>query len=428
MRERAEGMSLKLSRELQAGVNQNPRVSAASSCKPESLMALRPTPGVDINARVEPYMKLKGCHIFAKILVCAVFCFSLSQYARASELEIVGCVSSGQNVGGSRSPPEPEGTEYNIVIDEGHAARAHTIFNYLSNRCKNFHFSHSQYSLPFIRIRGEIKGFMVDFLDNLKKGIESSERFNARISQDMENIRFSINSGGGDVYVAMRIGRILRALNASVTVPHGAVCHSSCVIILASGVKRSVTPTSRIGLHRPYFANLDHRETRQQVAARLNRVYADMGAYFQEMGQPASLLDAMRAVPPERIRLLTYDEVEKFMLAGEDPIHQERVLAREAHRYGTTSAEMRRRQALADQMCRTPPRSWSDAFRDDPNFYPCSESIKYAITVQTFLSRENRIRDVCGPLLRGSRRETRSLTEHNRVEECIRSVMIGNTR
>jgi ATP-dependent protease ClpP protease subunit len=371
-------------------------------------------------------MKLMTCNIFAKILVCAVFCFSLSQYAKASELVIMHCVSSGQNGGGSRSPPEPEGTEYSIVIDEGHAARAHTIFNYLSNRCKNFHFS--QNSLPSIRIRGEIKGFMVDFLDNLKKGIESSERFNARISQDLESIRFSINSGGGDVYAAIRIGRILRALNARVIVPHGAVCHSACVIILASGVERIVTSTSRIGLHRPYFANLDHRETRQQVAARLNRVHADMGAYFQEMGQPASLLDAMRAVPPDRIRLLTYDEVENFMLAGEDPIHQERVLAREAHRYGTTSAEMRRRQALAEQMCRTPPRSWSGAFRDDPNFYPCSESIKYAITVQTLLSRENRIREVCGPLLRGSRPEARSLAEHNRVEECVRSVMIGNTR
>ena len=273
------------------------------------------------------------------------------------------------------------------------------------------------------RIIGRIEPFMADVLES----IDASIRQNERLAYDFDRgqgLRINIDSSGGDVQAAMRMGRVLRRLNALVVVSGRAQCFSACVIILASGVER--WPWGRVGIHRPYFTILGHRESREQVAMRLNRLNSELSAYFQEMGQPGSLLDAMRAVPPDRIRVLTERELESFMLTGEDPAYEERILARDAYRYGITSLELRRRISLAERLC------GSGRAGEASDIWirrmQCFEGVKFGITQETLSARRNRANAECITPLNGRSTEDLSVREIDRLEICIRNIMIGNAR
>ena len=63
--------------------------------------------------------------------------------------------------------------------------------------------------------------------------------------------QFSLDSKGGDVLAAMRIGQLIRKLEGRTTVAARAKCHSACALIFIAGVER--TDLGEIGLHRPYL-------------------------------------------------------------------------------------------------------------------------------------------------------------------------------
>jgi hypothetical protein len=72
-----------------------------------------------------------------------------------------------------------------------------------------------------------------------------------------ENERGSVwvylDSPGGEVDAALKIGQIIRKNEWSVTVPGNSKCFSSCALIYIAGVWRM--NVGLIGLHRPYFSS-----------------------------------------------------------------------------------------------------------------------------------------------------------------------------
>ena len=179
-----------------------------------------------------------------------------------------------------------------------------------------------------------------------------------------EQMTVSINSPGGDVYEAMRLGRLLRARRATIEVtsrssmPRGSVwesspsvCASACILVYAGATTRYVSfwqdttgtvHTSKLLVHRPYFQSVSPANAR----AYWQRADKDIRSYLAEMNVPQRLADLMNATPPERARELSYAEREE-LLPSVDPAEEEMGVAQNAFIFGISSAEYRRRRERA---------------------------------------------------------------------------------
>ena len=58
-----------------------------------------------------------------------------------------------------------------------------------------------------------------------------------------------LNSGGGHVEEAIKIGTLIRAKGYETRLAQNATCASACVLIFAGGIIRSADQSSKIGLH-----------------------------------------------------------------------------------------------------------------------------------------------------------------------------------
>ena len=95
-----------------------------------------------------------------------------------------------------------------------------------------------------------------------------------------------LDSWGGDVTAALRIGRILRSISAWTIVDDGKTCSSACVFLLSAGVKRDIFGNGRLGLHSPRsydseFPSLARHEASDQLINRCKNYMDDMGISSQ---------------------------------------------------------------------------------------------------------------------------------------------------
>jgi hypothetical protein len=159
----------------------------------------------------------------------------------------------------------------------------------------------------------------------------------------------SLSSNGGDVLESLKIGRVIRSFNLHTIVPNGSDCNSSCVFLLAGGVKR--TPVGRVGIHRPYFLNLDNNLTASQIQTKRNELNKKIREYLDEVDVSHSLLEKMLSVPPESLKFLSIDELEEHRLAITDAAFDEKSIADQAAFYNLTSYEYRTRSRLVKSEC-----------------------------------------------------------------------------
>jgi ATP-dependent protease ClpP protease subunit len=159
---------------------------------------------------------------------------------------------------------------------------------------------------------------------------------------------FRLNSEGGDVEVAIAIGRQLRRFQAQAITFDDGKCLSSCVFILAGAVRRSLS--NSIGIHRPYLSSTDQRDyrTTQATQRKLSKLVKD---YLEEMNVSPSLYDAMVVIPPEKVRLLSESELQRYGLLDVDPVQQELEDSAEARRYGLSKIDYLTRKSEMNATC-----------------------------------------------------------------------------
>lgn len=117
-----------------------------------------------------------------------------------------------------------------------------------------------------------------------------------------------LDSIGGSVPEAMRMGRLLRETGFEALVPSNGLCQGSCIYLLAAGSKRTVK--GAVALRRPPFANGDSALA-QAASPRLSLSPAN---YFREMGVDVSLAEAIYRVPEGRLHLLSQDDLARYRL------------------------------------------------------------------------------------------------------------------
>ncbi|HYN02131.1 MAG TPA: hypothetical protein VE359_06785 [Vicinamibacteria bacterium] len=138
-----------------------------------------------------------------------------------------------------------------------------------------------------------------------------------------------LDSSGGDVREAMRLGRWLRGKWGGAAVMRGNRCAGACVLVLAGAVAR---------------------ETPGVVV--VTRRHLDAG-YLSEMHIPTGLSTLALESGREGGRTLTTEEKSGFLLQGWDLTAREERAAAQARRYGLTSSELRRRFAETQVACGT---------------------------------------------------------------------------
>lgn len=122
----------------------------------------------------------------------------------------------------------------------------------------------------------------------------------------LNTLYVSLETPGGSVVEAMRIGEVVRSLQLT-TINIRGICNSACFFILIAGVERITA--SGIGVHRPHFdreqfAALSHT----QAKAAYDQLLANVRSYLEEMGAPEALIETMYAVPSNEIYHLSSSE------------------------------------------------------------------------------------------------------------------------
>lgn len=182
---------------------------------------------------------------------------------------------------------------------------------------------------------------------------------------------FRLNSNGGDVEVAIAIGRQLRKFRALALTWDQGGCYSSCVFIFAGAVHR-LAGSESIGIHRPYSNSTELRDyqTIQNDQLRLAKLAKD---YLEEVNVLPSLYDAMVNIPPEKIKMLSEAELEQYGLLNVDPAEQELSDTADARKHEITKVEFMRRKTQINITCAA---EYERMTRGDGNgYFKCYEDV-----------------------------------------------------
>ena len=185
-----------------------------------------------------------------------------------------------------------------------------------------------------------------------------------------------LNSVGGDVAAAMKIGRIIRDHEATVSTDN-AKCFSSCALIYIAGVTRFNT-NGLIGLHRPYLAaDALNRGAIERAAPLMLQRIKD---YVREMGVSDAFYDAMVNTEVSDVRLYRDNEINR-LVPETDPTSDEIENGYDARKYGISAGEMRRRKAVAKQKCDP---LFSDTPESHHRYSNCREAIFWGLDISAY--------------------------------------------
>ncbi len=162
-------------------------------------------------------------------------------------------------------------------------------------------------------------------------------------NRDLKNATVVLDSAGGSVLDAIRLGRRWRDLGVSttlgVTVSDAAAdgaainarimpeahCESMCVFLLLSGVYRYVPPEAHVRVHQIWMGDrADNARNASYTAEDLMIIQRDLGRlanYAFEMGASGDLIRLSLSVPPwEPLHELTKDELRRTGLISVDTV------------------------------------------------------------------------------------------------------------
>lgn len=126
-----------------------------------------------------------------------------------------------------------------------------------------------------------------------------------------DNIYVSFNSIGGDLFEGIEIGRYIRSLNANTIIPNGNVCYSSCFFSFIGGVKRTVEPKGKLGVHQFYGG----KGTSGYVESTTQYLTSQLLQYTAHMGVSIETLKYAFQTPPRSMYVFTPEEINQYSIA-----------------------------------------------------------------------------------------------------------------
>ena len=158
-------------------------------------------------------------------------------------------------------------------------------------------------------------------------------------SRDLKGATVVLDSAGGSVLDAIKLGRVWRGLGVSTTlgitvelpstdskqvratIMPEAHCESMCVFLMLSGVSRYVPPSAHVRVHQIWMGDrAENAKTASYTADDLMIIQRDIGRlanYAFEMGGSGDLMALSLSVPPwEPLRELTADELRQTRIVS----------------------------------------------------------------------------------------------------------------
>jgi ATP-dependent protease ClpP protease subunit len=153
-----------------------------------------------------------------------------------------------------------------------------------------------------VPLRGIIDGSRLSLV---RRALQRRVTVQRALHRDVD-VRIDVDSPGGELFAALEIGRLLRAEGASIAVGPGASCLSACVFLLMGALDRSISDDARVGIHRPSLgAPPAGGPGPGHEAAIVAAMAESLVLYAQQMHVSRRLIDAMMAIPPDRVELLS---------------------------------------------------------------------------------------------------------------------------
>lgn len=148
--------------------------------------------------------------------------------------------------------------------------------------------------------------------------IGAATRFARELEQRGEYVKtVSLNSPGGSLDDAIAMAGLVRERGLATEVADGALCASSCPLLLAGGVKRSVDANAAIGLHQFYATGETVLEPAQAMAD-AQATAARIARHLDAMGVDPSLWLHALDTPPRSLYYLSREELTSYGLVTAD--------------------------------------------------------------------------------------------------------------
>ena len=250
------------------------------------------------------------------------------------------------------------------------------------------------------------------------------------ISGQLENpsVRdFWLDSKGGDVSAAIKIGRLIRKYDGQTLIAQNGKCYSSCALIFIAGVHR--VNFGELGLHRPYLASAP--QSRETVEKQVPLMLSMIKSYVAEMGVTDNFYQEMVNTDPSQMLIFYWSQDSKKLVPENDPVYAEIETARDARKYGITTSEMRQREQDT--------KSCDDRFiisTDSSRWLVCTEAVRWGLSERVYRERQAKLDGgVCE--ISEEERETWKKTPRRlrsalplvvRIETCQRDIMLGVER
>lgn len=144
----------------------------------------------------------------------------------------------------------------------------------------------TQPGIPIIYMSGEIKsGDRAKLVALLRSDVQST--------QSITDIW--LNSPGGDLNEAIKIGAVVEQLGYTAIVPAGATCASACFFVWVSASGR-LAPGDVV-IHRPYFEMRDSSQSASGFEESYRATREAASLYLRQRNVPTDLIDLLLNVP-----------------------------------------------------------------------------------------------------------------------------------
>lgn len=144
-------------------------------------------------------------------------------------------------------------------------------------------------------------------------------------------IEYQLNSKGGDVMEAIKIGTMLRDTYSPVSVSDNAVCASACFFILVGSPNRNIFYTTRIGIHRPYFNKSYFSSlSASEAENKYRKLQITVQSYLLNMGVPQSFIDMMYTISSDDVNWVSANNFEE-KIGKMSPFYEELLISKCGH-------------------------------------------------------------------------------------------------
>ena len=142
----------------------------------------------------------------------------------------------------------------------------------------------------------------------------SAARFAAEIEARGEYVKVvQLDSPGGSVSDALAMSKLIRERQLNTVVEKGALCASSCPILLSGGVERTVAEGAVVGVHQ-IFNGTREKLSPEMAMSEAQRTTATITRHLDAMGIKPGLWQRAMDTPPDRLAYLSVKEMRAFGL------------------------------------------------------------------------------------------------------------------